>query len=166
MTTVAWDGVTLAADSQATAGDAICTLKEQKIFYPRENEEWTVNSERVLAVGYSGDCGAEFEVQDLMCTGLSYASSFNPECEFCALAISGQGRAWIISKDADKTHASISLQSDPYAIGSGGMIAQAAMHCGKNAIDAVQIAIEMDVCSGGKIQSFTSSAEVQIIKQD
>lgn len=166
MTTVAWDGRTLASDSQASAGDAVCTLREQKLFYPRDNEEWAVNGERILAIGYSGDCGTEFEVQDTMRSGLTYASTFIPESEFSALAVAGTGRAWIISKGTDKTHASISLQLDPYAIGSGGMIARAAMRCGKHAIDAVQVAIEMDVFSGGKVQSFTTSAEVQNIKQD
>lgn len=166
MTTVAWDGRTLASDSQASAGDAVCTLREQKLFYPRDNEEWVVNGERILAIGYSGDCGAEFEVQDLMRSGLTYASTFNPKSEFSALAVAGAGRVWIISKGTDNAHASISLQLDPYAIGSGGMIARTAMRCGKHAIDAVQVAIEMDVYSGGKVQSFTTSVEVQNIKQD
>ena len=157
MTTVAWDGCTLASDSQASSADAVCTLREQKIFYPHDNEAWMVSGERILAIGYSGDCGAEFEVQNLMLSDLTYASIFNAGCSFTALAVAGNGRAWIISKEADKTHAAISLQLDPYAIGSGSMIARTAMHCGKDAIDAVRVAIEMDVYSGGKIQSFTSS---------
>jgi len=166
MTTVAWDGVTLASDSQASAGDAICTLREQKIFYPSDDERWTVNGEKISAIGYSGDCGAEFEVQDLMRTGLNYKSVFNPESSFGAIAVIGSDRAYLISKDTDKTHASISLQLDSYAIGSGGMIARAAMHCGKNAVDAVRVAIEIDVYSGGAVQSFTTNAEPEITKQD
>ncbi|WP_285130316.1 hypothetical protein [Leclercia adecarboxylata] len=166
MTTVAWDGKTLASDSQATASDSVCTLQEQKIFYPRDNEVWMVNGEKILAVGYAGDCGAEFEVQDLMLEGLTYKSAFNPESSFGALAVAGEGRAWIVSKDTDKTHAATSLQQDPYAMGSGGTIARAAMLCGKNAIEAVRITIEMDVYSGGRVQSFTTSAEAQNIKQD
>lgn len=158
MTTIAWDGVTLAADSQASASDAICTMREQKIFIPRDGEEWTVNGERVVAIGYSGDCGTEYEVHDLMRSGLTYATTFTPEPSFGALAIIGAGRAYIVSKNQDKTHASISLQLDPYGMGSGGVIARTAMSCGKSAIDAVKVAIEMDVYSGGDVHHFTVEA--------
>lgn len=32
MTTVAWDGKTLASDTQASTGDVVCSLSEQKIY--------------------------------------------------------------------------------------------------------------------------------------
>lgn len=158
MTTIAWDGVTIAADSQATAGNAVCTFKEQKIFHPRDDENWSVNDEKVFALGFAGDCGSEFEVQELMRQGLTYSSSFTPEPSFSLIAVVGKGRAYLISKESDKTHASTSVQLDPYAMGSGGMIARTAMACGKSAIDAVHIAIGMDVYTGGTVNYFTLSS--------
>jgi hypothetical protein len=151
MTTIAWDGSTLAADSQSTSGDVICSLKEKKIYQPSESGTWTVNGETVWAIGCSGDCGAEEELQAIMETGLNYATQFLPTFSFTALAIVGKERAFIISKDKGEDRASISLQLDPYAIGSGSMIARAAMRCGKSAIEAVHVAIEMDVYSGGMV---------------
>ena len=40
MTTIAWDGKTLAADSQATANDLVCSLNEQKIYTPGDGVTW------------------------------------------------------------------------------------------------------------------------------
>ncbi|KAB0556220.1 hypothetical protein [Pantoea stewartii] len=155
MTTIAWDGSTLASDSQSTSNDVICTLNEQKIFTPTE-KQWSVNGEVVLAVGTAGDCGIELQLFEMMEAGLTHKSQFTPEPSFTALAVTGKGRMWIISKNTGDAHASISLQLDGYATGSGGMIARAAMHCGKDAIGAVEVATQLDVFSGGKIQSFTA----------
>lgn len=165
MTTIAWDGCTLAADSQATNSDAVSSLSEQKIFTP-SNAEWLINGERIIAIGITGDCGTEEQLFSLLPGNLTYKTEFTTEVDFSAIAITGTGRAWVIAKDEGKTHASIWLRKESLAIGSGHMIAKAAMKCGKNAIEAVRIAIEMDVYSGGMVQSFTTSAEVQNIKQD
>lgn len=158
MTTIAWDGSTLAADSQSQSGDVICSLSEAKIFKPKPGEEWTIYGEKVLALGTSGDCGAEMEVMDLLRDGLSYKSQFLPTFSFTALLIISAGRAYIASKDKGETSALISLQLDPYAIGSGGLIARTAMHLGRRAIEAVQTAIELDLCSGGRVDSITFGA--------
>nr|DAL36401.1 MAG TPA_asm: protease [Caudoviricetes sp.] len=86
---------------------------------------------------------------------------FTAEPDFTALAITGIGRAWIISKNGGNTHASVSLQIDSYAIGSGSMIARAVMHCDKDAEYAVKVATELDLYSGGDIQTFTAETEMQ-----
>lgn len=154
MTTVAWDGKTLASDTQASTGDVVCSLSEQKI-YTAPSSGWEVYGDKIVAVGCSGDCGAEMELQELMTNGLTYATEFLPTFGFSAIAIIGPGRAYVISKKEGDTRANISLQVEPYAIGSGGLIARAAMRCGKDAREAVQVAIEMDCYSGGNVDSFT-----------
>lgn len=75
-------------------------------------------------------------------------------------------RSYLIYKKEGQERASVSLQLDPHAIGSGGMIARTAMHCGQDAIGADRTAIEMDLYSGGHISSFTTNAVVTHIKQD
>ncbi len=157
MTTIAWDGTVLAADTQATTGGIICSLKERKIFCPSISEQWNIGGDRVVALGCAGDCGAEYELINHLSTGLSYSSEFVPSLDFSALAVVARGKVYLIIKNAGDKTASISLQRDPYALGSGGTIAKTAMHCGESAFDAVRIAIEMDVYSGGKIDHFETS---------
>ncbi|CAM7596889.1 peptidase HslV family [Escherichia coli] len=160
MTTIAWDGKTLASDTQATSGDVVCSYTEQKIYTPPESG-WEVCGSKVVALGCSGDCGAEMELQELLKNNLTYASEFLPTFSFTALAITGAGRAYIISKEKGETRASISLQVEPYAIGSGGLIARTAMHCGKNAREAVQVAIDLDCHSGGSVDSFPAGKQTE-----
>ncbi|EGD4854864.1 hypothetical protein DTY82_08980 [Escherichia coli] len=160
MTTIAWDGKTLASDTQASSGDVVCSYTEQKIYTPPESG-WEVCGSKVVALGCSGDCGAEMELQELLKNNLTYASEFLPTFSFTALAIIGAGRAYIISKEKGETRASISLQVEPYAIGSGGLIARTAMHCGKNAREAVQVAIDLDCYSGGSVDSFPTGKQAE-----
>lgn len=165
MTTIAWDGTTLASDSQSSSGDMVCTLREQKIFTPA-GEEWLVNGEVVLAIGASDDCGIEPQLFDVMANNLTYKSEFTTEPAFMALAVTGISRVWVISKSSGNSNVSISFQPEAFAIGSGSTIALTAMHCGKTAVDAVKVAIELDVYSGGCVQSFTFFEEGQNITQE
>lgn len=160
MTTIAWDGKTMASDTQASSGDVVCSYTEQKIYTPPESG-WEVCGSKVVALGCSGDCGAEMELQELLKNNLTYASEFLPTFSFTALAIIGAGRAYIISKEKGETRASISRQVEPYAIGSGGLIALTAMHCGKNAREAVQVAIDLDCYSGGSVDSFPAGKQTE-----
>ncbi len=155
MTTIAWDGKTLAADSQATANDLVCSLHEQKIYTPGDGVTWTVAGTPVVAIGCAGDCGAEFELQDKLAEGLTYATEFSAAFCFYAIAVIGHGRAYLIGKAEDATRATMSPQVEPHALGSGSAVARAAMKCGKNAVEAVGVAIELDVYSGGGVQAYT-----------
>lgn len=162
MTTVAWDGKTLASDTQASSGDVVCSTSEQKIYTPPESG-WEVCGDKVLAFGCSGDCGAEMELQDLLAHNLTYATEFLPTFSFTALAVVGAGRTYIIAKEKGETRSSISLQVEPYAIGSGGLIARTAMYCGKDARAAVLVAIDLDCYSGGRVDSFTAGQPAFIV---
>ncbi|WP_274371516.1 hypothetical protein [Morganella morganii] len=155
MTTIAWDGKTLAADSQAQQADVICSTSEVKIYQPKPGERWSIYGETVFAFGQSGDCGADVEIQKILSGNLTYESQFVPSFSFSALAVVSENRAYIICKDKGEEKAAISLQTEPYAVGSGGIIARVAMHCGKSAVYAVKTAIEMDIYSGGDVHIFT-----------
>ncbi|WP_338805098.1 hypothetical protein WDV76_08725 [Xenorhabdus griffiniae] len=154
MTTVAWDGISLASDSQSQTDNLICSTSEQKIYTPENGDRWAINDNEIVAIGTSGDCGAEDELIDKLRNGINYNTEFSPLIEFYAIAIVCTEHAYLIYKNKDSTHASISKQREPIAIGSGGVCARAAMQCGKNAIDAVEIAKSMDVYSGGETQVF------------
>lgn len=153
MTTIAWDGKTLASDSQAQASDIICSMSEVKIYQPQPGERWSIYGEVVLAIGCAGDCGIERELQKRMSEGLTYESQFIASTSFTAIAVISKNRAYIIGKNQGEDCAGISPQTEPYAIGSGGVIASTAMRCGKDAVEAVCIAIAMDPNSGGDVQA-------------
>lgn len=155
MTTIAWDGKTLASDSQAQTSDIICSTSEVKIYQPQSGERWSIYGETVLAIGCAGECGIERELQKLMSGNLTYESQFIPSTSFTAIAVISKSLAYIIGKSQGEDRAGISPQTEPYAIGSGDVIASTAMRCGKNAVEAVRIAIAMDPNSGGHIQAFT-----------
>lgn len=101
------------------------------------------------------------ELNDALAENKALRESISNGSRQLQLAITGRGRAWIISKNGGNTHASVSLQIDSYAIGSGSMIARAVMHCDKGAEYAVKVATELDIYSGGDIQTFTAETEMQ-----
>ena len=59
MTTIAWDGETLACDSQGTQGNRK-RFGVKKIYTPEE--EVTIYGKRVLLIGYSGTSGDDRHV--------------------------------------------------------------------------------------------------------
>lgn len=155
MTTIAWDGKTLAADSQSQQENIICSQQEIKIYVNPADKAWAINGIPILAFGTSGDCGAEVEIIDALISDLSYKTEFIPLHSFEMIAVINENEAFIVNKNRDSTSAYISFHKGKYAIGSGGLIATAAMQCGKNAEEAVKVAIDIDLYTGGQINTFS-----------
>lgn len=150
MTTIAFDGKTLAADTQSNMGSIVVSNREQKIF---SQDGWTVNGRKVLAAGTAGDCGIEEELFNVMTVGLDFMSDFSPQIEFHALLVVGEDESYFVMKDREATRAMIMLQRGKFAIGSGDVVAITAMHLGKTAEEAVQVAIELDTRTGGVVET-------------
>ena len=140
MTTIAWDGRTLAGDRRITAGGVVCT-------------EWTKVLKR--------KDGALIGVAGEMCTGSEFQRWFmngekgkKPELKAsvspdeCASAIIVRPNGTVEAHDRDGWHV---VESTQYAIGSGGNLAKVAMRCGVFADCAVEIASEFDVYTGNKV---------------
>lgn len=53
------------------------------------------------------------------------------------------------------------LVDPPFALGSGGMFAEGAMHAGASPERAVEIAIKLDTLSGGPVQVFDIERELK-----
>ena len=135
MTTVAWDGRTLAADTQSS----LYRLPVRKIYRLNEHKH------------FYGACG---------------------DVQICRAV-----HAWLMGEDkpalsdADKFHGLLiedgkvfTLESrlikiphdSPFiAIGSGRDFAMGAMACGKSAADAVRIAMQFDVDTGGDVDEIS-----------
>jgi ATP-dependent protease HslVU (ClpYQ) peptidase subunit len=135
MTTIAWDGVTLAADRQCTAGNA--TFQVCKV---------SRHDDYLLA--YAGDADQGEEMAHWFANGADpdkfpekqrEADRFSP-----LVAIRPDG--WILVYEC--TPRPIRFPPQRYAIGSGTAYALAAMHCGRSAVEAVEVACVFDPGTG------------------
>lgn len=138
MSTVAWDGQMLACDSQTTCNDIIVSLDAKKSF--------TDGKGTIVAGVGTHSLIAEWAEWFLKTPMLA-----EPDLEDSVVFVVKNG----VARYYDK-HGSLPI-TGPQAIGSGMVVALAAMKAGKNARDAVAIACELDVYSGGEIVSYCSS---------
>jgi ATP-dependent protease HslVU (ClpYQ) peptidase subunit len=139
MTTIAWDGKTLAADKRASCGSLARTVT--KIF--RFNDE---------LLGYSGNFDCGMEMLDWYRNGRDPAKfplmqrDRDDWTTFVVISKSGIGfyeRAPVL----------LAVEDPFYATGSGRDFATAALACGKNAREAVELACRFDVGSGNGIDT-------------
>lgn len=135
MTTIAFDGITLAADSQQN-GSYIDQLHTQKIC-----------QQGSLFIGYCG------EVQQAMLVSRWLKDQTKPKPsaadlkDYESIVIKG-GKAYQLNDLCEFVPI-----GKPCAIGSGSDFAMGAMLAGKSATEAVRIAIKLDPHSGGKVRS-------------
>lgn len=139
MTTLAFDGVTLASDSQVTCGNTRTSVSEQKIFKLKDG--------RLLAVaGAVWACTAVRKMLD--------GEPFNDKpltwdrTDFEGLLVNPDGTNPLeIYPDGVLVPVCV-----PWVGGSGYQYALAAMHLGFSAVEAVECAKALDVGTGGPIQ--------------
>lgn len=141
MTTIAYDGEILAADSQLTIGD-VKVLSDDKIV--------VVNSEMIFA-----GAGEDHALQKLRRFYSQpnwielLASNQLPEIKKDTEAlIFFRGEMYI----ADHLFCFEKLAHPHYAVGSGWSFALAAMALGKNAIEAVEFASQFDIYTNDKVR--------------
>ncbi|MBS4017521.1 MAG: hypothetical protein KGZ68_04715 [Dechloromonas sp.] len=144
MTCIAWDGKTLAADRQATgANTRMATTKIAKV----QTEDGPV---------LIGVAGRAFDMQAFVHwaqTGfdLNTWPKALEESESEALVVLPSGKT-LTYEDSPYP---IVFHEQKRAIGSGIHFALAAMHLGKNARQAVQVACDLDVGCGMGIDTLT-----------
>lgn len=137
MTTIAWDGKTLAADSQISNGD--------------------------LRVGSARKIGAKNGVGWGAAGDLSLINAFLDWCERGAAGSppafeEGSGEGIIIHGDLVLTWSGRAwdrLNADVYAIGTGRELAHGVLAIGGTAQQAVQAAISRDRGSGGRVRAIS-----------
>jgi hypothetical protein len=135
MTTVAWDGKTLAADSQSTTGSVRGTAAKL-----------AKNRDGFLVAG-SGDLGTVKVWINWVLAGMPPDQQPTSIEEANILVIDPRGRPSLFSGLA----VAQPLPRRQWAIGSGGDIALGAMAAGADARQAVKIACKLDVYSGGRV---------------
>lgn len=128
MTTIAWDGKTLAADTQSTSGGLPWTTIKA----------YRLNDGRLFAgSGAAEDCEAVRE-------WLEKGGDKPTLKDFIGLLIDNNSQCWSLE---DKLH-KIPVQAPFHACGSGRDFAMAAMHLGKSAREAVEFACLYDIYTG------------------
>jgi len=133
MTTVVFDGATVAWDSRVTAGTDIITDNAQKRYKVDGRTFWfsgTVGDFQEFAEAYAG-------------------RETRRELSVSALVLDRDG-LYMSSTDGREIWRTPVLA--PCALGSGGDYALGAISCGKTAKEAVKIASTRDACTGGKIR--------------
>lgn len=149
-TTIAWDGKTLACDSQRSGGHL-------KIFVGNK----MVRSEKRHAVMAGGG-----EVRITAKIKKFFVETEQPlsECplpekmdpdSFAVLVIYDNGEAEFYQGDLVRAE----VIEAPFAFGTGGEFALTVMHLGKSAEQAVKVAEEMDLFTGGAVHVIAAPAK-------
>lgn len=139
MTCIAWDGKTLAADKMS------CSV----------GYGYTVTKIHRLAtggiVGFSGDGDGAMALLAWL-NSLREVAAYPPgqkDNDTCALLIEWNGSVWSYGKTAYPQR----IECKHYAMGHGRDFALAAMHLGKSAREAVEVACALDVFCGNGIDT-------------
>ena len=141
MTVVAWDGKTLAADKRASSCGYGYTVT--KVHRLRDGS--------IAAFAGDGDGAmALLAWLDAARNPAAYPEA-QKENDTCALVINQNGVAWSYGKTAYPQR----IESVPYAFGHGRDFALAALHLGKTAREAVEVACALDLTCGNGIDSLT-----------
>lgn len=144
MTTICYKDGTISYDSQATAGDRIV--------------DSNINKKRTVE-GYHFFCaGSIIDIDKLIAAVFDQEFDLHPKREGCLQAI-----AFLVTPDRqvykcayqDDELILIPIDSDKCdAIGSGEEYAIGAMDFGASAKDAVKVAMNRDIYTGGRIRTF------------
>lgn len=144
MTTIAWDGKTLATDSQRTSGDIVESDDEKKLY---------VDIGGYLAVAGCGDLmGSEEIFNWIKSNKVDQFPKIDSKDVSSVICIKKDRSVLIYRHDG---HGRSISHRGILADGSGWEIALGAMDAGATAVEAVEIAIKRDINSGGKVQSYT-----------
>lgn len=161
MTTIVWDGKTLAADGRMTRGNVINEEDRQKIFIDTQSE---VRGATVICYAMAGQA----DMADRLGAWIK---------EGCPHTVEGVPVDWgdnmfeaiIITTDAAYLYCTDSGDLleifHNTVLGSGGEFAQVALHMGKDARASVKIAAEMDLFSGGTGSYINCRTKKMMLKQ-
>lgn len=149
MTTIAWDGKTLAVDSFETSSNVIVSRNRKKLFLD-------VGDYAAVAV-----CGCTYEMLSFV-EWLRDKTKSPPNIESgAAICIDRKGKVYSYYPKNSTTPV---LEKGNLTDGSGHEIALGALDAGATAVEAVKIACKRNVYTGGKVQSYTHSDLPRIFK--
>jgi ATP-dependent protease HslVU (ClpYQ) peptidase subunit len=140
MTTLVWDGKTLAADGRMTSSNRVMQDDKLKIFVP---EGLTVRGDEVIAFAHAGDADMTYRLLTWMADGHPHDVDWK-EADFGMIVIT-RNSAYVYASESNDF---LEIET-PVSMGSGSNFADVALHMGKDARASVKLAAEMDIFSGG-----------------
>lgn len=143
MTTIAFDGKTMAADGRLSAGGIIFTDSAAKI-HRLETNRWT-HTPAIVGLAGDDDC-VDLVLKWLESDDAESPDIEHPNGEWSALVWDGESIVQVSHDRLVRSH-----WENHACLGPGRHFALAAMRAGADAHRAVEVAISMDVYSGGKI---------------
>lgn len=154
MTTIAYDGKTLAADSQTTQDGIRLSNSAVKIFSPW-NETWAVEGKQIAAFGIAGDLHAANDLRKAMesFAGHHAGDPFAKGITFAFIAIAEDRTVFVGGKYSDDDRSWVVQAEAPVAVGTGGDFALGAMAAGSKAEDAIRIASKFDVNTNDSVST-------------
>jgi len=145
MTTIVWDGKTLAADGRMTTGNRVVDDCRAKIFIDGKSE---LRGATVICYALAGAADMTHRCGQWIAEGCPHTVEGHPydwgEASFEVIIITTESAFVYCSESND-----ILEIFNQTVLGSGGEFAQTALHMGKDAKASVKIAAEMDLFSGG-----------------
>ncbi|AFQ96730.1 peptidase HslV family [Erwinia phage phiEaH2] len=164
MTTIAYDGKTLAGDSQTTQGDIRLSMHAVKIFTPQPGESWAVNGEKAVSFGVAGCLQGNNALREALNScmkgyqGLTGSTRFPKGIVISYLVVTEHGNVYAGGQYENDEMPWLTKVAAPIAVGSGAEFAIGAMAAGASAGDAVSIAARFDVNTGGEIREISHEA--------
>lgn len=171
MTTVCWDGNTMAADTLYVAGTRKMEGVYKKIMLP-EGTEWSVEGQPVVAVGFSGSIASIPAIKKSLEAGVTYG--IDPgvgEYSFTIMAVTDKKvvYCWNYGLTAkNETINELYIIEGNHGIGSGSVYGVGVMAIKGSAIDGTKAGMKIDVNSGGYVDvwSFDSPRTLRRINPD
>ena len=161
MTTIVWDGKTLAADGRMTRGNVISQEDRQKIFIDTVNK---VRGHTVICYALAGSADMTNRCGQWIADGCPHTVEGHPvewgEAYFEAIIITTESVFLYCTESNDLLEI-----NHKTVLGSGGEFAQTALHMGKDAKASVKIAAEMDLFSGGKGTFINCRTKKMVLKE-
>lgn len=150
MTTIAWDGKTLAVDSRITIGRDIYQDKGQKLF---------LNVGIFGAVAFTGEPDKALDYVEKTLRTLRHPKYLWGEDESdnfgCIGVLKETGECWFLNGDTTYTVPS------PWAYGTGADFAIAAMDHGDTAVEAVKYAATRDTRTNSRVRKYKVTKETK-----
>lgn len=151
MTTIAWDGITIAHDSQATAGNLVIA-NVQKLF-PSPQSLFIFGEEASLITCSGNNSDHRYAVHFMRNCTEDGLLEMADELSFCAWVFTNAGRCWAIQKQSDNVIPSVYEVIPPATVGSGSDIAMTAMYLGQTAEQAVITASVLDAFTDSNVKT-------------
>lgn len=160
MTTIVYDGRTLASDSQATQNDVAMIAPCKKIFHPEEHEYWEIMGVKVLAMAIAGDPDMVLWAKDALNKGVTHKTDFElSEVNFLSILVDETGLGWLWGCSRLPKRGLDNYIMSPItgvlSAGSGQVLANALLSVGLTAPDVIDKVSKLDVYTGGDIQTWT-----------